>query len=210
MTSLARTERSELCDLLGEVGPEAPTLCEGWRAVDLAAHLAVRERRQDAAVGVVVKPLAARLDRIRRGYRDLPWPRLVELIRTGPPPWSAFAIPGLDAAANTIEYFVHHEDIRRAQPGWEPRELSDEQQETLWRRLRTMSRILLRGVPVGIALRRPDGAIWRAHGGTSYVTIAGLPSELVLYAFGRTDQARVELLGEERDVAELAGTRLGF
>lgn len=210
MTSLARTERSALCDLFTDVGPDAPTLCEGWRAADLAAHLAVRERRPDAAAGALIRPLAPRLERIQRGYADLPWARLVELVRTGPPPWSAFAIPAVDAAANTVEYFVHHEDVRRARPGWEPRELTDEQQETLWRRLRSMSRLLLHRAPVGVALRRPDGVIWRAHAGTSYVTLAGPPAELVLYAYGRGDHARVELLGEERDVARLAATRFGF
>lgn len=210
MTSPARTERSELCDVLTEVGPDAPTLCEGWRAADLTAHLVVRERRPDAAAGAVIKPLAPRLDRIQRGYADLPWARLVDLVRTGPPRWSPFAIPAVDGAANTVEYFVHHEDVRRAQPGWEPRELSTDQQETLWRRLRSTARLLLRRAPVGVALRRPDGAIWRAHAGSSYVTIAGQPAELVLYAYGRGDHARVELLGEERDVARLAATRFGF
>lgn len=210
MTSLARTERSALCDLFTEVGPDAPTLCEGWQAADLAAHLVVRERRPDAAAGMVIKPLAPRLDRIRRGYAGLPWARLVDLVRTGPPRWTPTAIPAVDTAVNTVEFFVHHEDVRRAQPGWAPRELSDEQQETLWRRLRSLSRLLLRGVPVGVALRRPDGAIWRARGGTSYVTLAGPPAELVLYAFGRGEHARVEVLGDERDVTKLAGTQLGF
>ena len=36
-------ERSELCDLFLAVGPEAPTLCDGWTTLDLAAHLVVRE-----------------------------------------------------------------------------------------------------------------------------------------------------------------------
>ncbi|MBO0892359.1 MAG: TIGR03085 family protein, partial [Acidothermales bacterium] len=185
MTSLARTERSELCDVLTEVGPDAPTLCEGWRAADLAAHLVIRERRPDAVAGELIKPLAPRQDRIQRGYAGLPWARLVDLVRTGPPRWSPLAIPAVDGAVNTVEYFVHHEDVRRAQPGWEPRELSAQQQETLWRRLRSMSRLLLRRAAVGVALRRPDGAIWRARGGGSYVTLAGPPAELVLYAFGR-------------------------
>ncbi|HEX6445945.1 MAG TPA: TIGR03085 family metal-binding protein [Streptosporangiales bacterium] len=210
MTGLARTERSALCDLFTEVGPDVPTLCEGWRAADLAAHLVVRERRPDAGVGALLKPLAPRLHRIQRGYADLPWARLVDLVRTGPPCWAPFGIPAVDRAANTVEFFVHHEDVRRAQPGWEPRALPEETQELLWRRLRSMSRLLLRGAPVGIALRRPDGAILRAHGGTSYVTLAGPPAELVLYAFGRGEHARVELLGDERDVARLAATRLGF
>lgn len=210
MTSLARTERSAMCDLFTEVGQDAPTLCEGWQAADLAAHLVVRERRPDVVAGYIAKPLANRSERIQQSYADLPWPRLVDVVRSGPPRWSLFGVPALDDRLNTVEFFVHHEDVRRAQPGWEPRDLAAEVQETLWRRLRTMSRLLLRKVPVGIALRRPDGTIWRAHGGSSYVTLAGPPAELVLYAYGRGDQARVELLGEERDVAKLRETKLGF
>ena len=50
---------------------------------------------------------------------------LVERVRNGPPRWSPMALPPLDRALNTLEYFVHHEDIRRAAPGWVPRELTD-------------------------------------------------------------------------------------
>jgi hypothetical protein len=32
-------ERQTLCDLLADLGPDAPTLCEGWTTLDLAAHL---------------------------------------------------------------------------------------------------------------------------------------------------------------------------
>jgi uncharacterized protein (TIGR03083 family) len=41
-TSLLRKERQALCDTLTELGPDAPTLCEGWTTADLAAHLMVR------------------------------------------------------------------------------------------------------------------------------------------------------------------------
>ena len=53
-TTLARAERHALCDLLIEVGPDAPTLCEGWSTFDLAAHLVVRERRPDRGPGLVI------------------------------------------------------------------------------------------------------------------------------------------------------------
>jgi uncharacterized protein (TIGR03085 family) len=51
---LAQLERSRLCDLFLEVGPDQPTLCEGWTTADLAAHLVIRERRPDAAPGILV------------------------------------------------------------------------------------------------------------------------------------------------------------
>ena len=35
---LAQRERTALADLLEELGPDAPTLCAGWSAIDLATH----------------------------------------------------------------------------------------------------------------------------------------------------------------------------
>src|SRR5229473_953479 len=84
--SYARDERTALCALLDETGPGAPTLCEGWRTADLAAHLVLRERRPDAALGILGGPLAGYTDRVRRGMTArTPYPLLVETIRTGPP-----------------------------------------------------------------------------------------------------------------------------
>lgn len=58
MTAFARSERLALCETLRAVGPDAPTLCEGWLTRDLAAHLVLRESRPDAAPGIVVSALA--------------------------------------------------------------------------------------------------------------------------------------------------------
>src|ERR1700735_4322129 len=55
---LAQQERATLCDLLVELGPDAPTLCEGWTTADMAAHLVVRERRPDSGTGLVWAPLS--------------------------------------------------------------------------------------------------------------------------------------------------------
>ncbi|MQA06881.1 MAG: TIGR03085 family protein [Streptosporangiales bacterium] len=210
MRSLARAERAALCDLLDQVGPDAPTLCDGWVTRDLAVHLAIRERRPDAALGMFVPPLSGHRDRVQEALGKRPWRALVQLLRGGPPVLSAFSPPPVDAALNAIEFFVHHEDVRRAQDGWQPRELPEQHTEELWRRMRTMSRLLLRKAPVGIALRRSGGVIWRAHQGSSYVTVAGPASELVLYAFGRTEHAQVKLLGDPADIEQFRATPLGF
>ena len=50
---LAQLERGRLCDLLLVVGPDHPTLCEGWTTADLAAHLVIRERKPLAGPGIV-------------------------------------------------------------------------------------------------------------------------------------------------------------
>ena len=49
----AQIERQELCDLFESVGPDHPTLCEGWSSADLAAHLVLRESSLKA-IGLVV------------------------------------------------------------------------------------------------------------------------------------------------------------
>lgn len=147
-TNYSRAERVALCDLLEQLGPDAPTLCEGWTTYDLAAHLVARERRPDSGPGLLFKPLAGWTEKVRQQQKDHPYPQLLHLIRSGPPPWSPFGmLPSIDAVANTVEFLVHHEDVRRAQPGWEPRDLEPAFEEVLWQRLRGAARLLFRGCP---------------------------------------------------------------
>jgi uncharacterized protein (TIGR03085 family) len=120
--SVAQRERAALVEILRAVGPDAPTLCEGWTTRDLVAHLVVRERRPDALPGLVFRPLASYTARVQnRLSTSTKWEDLVELFASGPPVLSLFKV--LDPLASIHEMFVHHEDVRRAQTGWEPREL---------------------------------------------------------------------------------------
>jgi uncharacterized protein (TIGR03085 family) len=154
--SFARDERAALCALLDETGPRAPTLCTGWQTLDLAAHLVLREHRPDAAAGVMGGPLAGHTGRVQRTLIDrTPYRQLVDEIRNGPPRLSVFAIPGMDERLNTVEYFVHHEDVRRGEDGWEPRDIGAGLTEHLWQRLRA-TRFIFRKAPVGIELVRDD------------------------------------------------------
>ena len=50
MTSLAKRERSALAQTLRTLGPDVPTLCQGWNSFDLLANLITRETRPDAAL----------------------------------------------------------------------------------------------------------------------------------------------------------------
>jgi uncharacterized protein (TIGR03085 family) len=207
--SYARDERLALCALLADLGPDQPTLCEGWRTADLAAHLVLRERRPDASAGIIGGPLAryTRLVQSRIAQRT-PYSELIELIRTGPPRFSPMGIPGADERINVVEFFVHHEDARRAQPAWEPREIEPELSDIFWRRL-GVARLLLRKAPVGVELVREgsqpaDGRVRiTAKARTPVVTVIGTPAELTLWAMGRTGAARVRLDGSDADVAAL-------
>jgi uncharacterized protein (TIGR03085 family) len=124
------------------------------------------------------------------------------------------ALPGMDERLNAVEYFVHHEDIRRAVPDWEPREISAGQSALLWQRLRA-ARFMLRKAPVGVELAR-DGPEDPEAGGQAYritaknatpaVTVIGSPAELTMWVMGRTGAARVRFDGTEVAVGKLTGT----
>jgi uncharacterized protein (TIGR03085 family) len=216
----SRDERSALCALLDETGPDAPTLCDGWTTLDLAAHLVLREHRPDAGAGVLGGPLAGYTARVQRRMAErVPYARLVESIREGPPRFSMFGIPGMDDRGNLVEYFVHHEDVRRAAPGWKPRDLDPGLAEQLWQRLRLrITRLILRKVPVGVELARDDVDADDAEGaqrqlritirnGTPVVTVIGNPAELTLWALGRTTAAQVRMEGADTPVRTLTDAR---
>ena len=199
-----------MADLLENAGPDAPTLCEGWQTRDLAAHLVVRERRLDAAGGILIKSLSARLARVQAEFSALPYEELLHLIRTGPPKRSLFGIPGADEAANTVEYFVHCEDVRRVGAEWQPRDLDRAFSEALWTRLTRMARLAGRRSPVGLIFRRPDGQAVVARKGTPVVTVDGEPGELLLFAMGRQATARVELAGDADAIARVRSAKFGI
>ncbi|MEU1016433.1 MULTISPECIES: TIGR03085 family metal-binding protein [unclassified Streptomyces] len=207
MSTHAKRERLLLADLLEAEGPEAPTLCEGWRTRDLAAHVVVRERRADAAGGLLIKQLAGRLERVQAEFAAKPYEELIQLIRTGPPRFSPFNLKQVDEASNAVEFYVHTEDVRRARPGWSPRDLDPVFSDALWSRLERTARLLGRKAPVGLVLRRPNGQTAVAHRGTPVVTATGEPSELLLFAYGRQDVADVSLDGDKNAIGALHETK---
>ncbi|MEV7237819.1 TIGR03085 family metal-binding protein [Streptomyces sp. NPDC051020] len=210
MSTHAKRERLLLADLLEAAGPEAATLCHGWTSRDLAAHVVVRERRPDAAAGLVLSPLKIRLERVQAEFAEKPYEELIQLIRTGPPRMSPFGLKQLDEAANTVEFYIHAEDVRRAQPDWSQRELDPVFADALWSRMEKAARLMGRKAPVGLVLRRPDGQTVVAHKGTPVVTVTGEPGELLLFASGRQDAARVEVEGDKEAVARLRTAELGM
>jgi uncharacterized protein (TIGR03085 family) len=207
--TLARAERAALSDRLDRTDPDQPTLCDGWTARDLLAHLLVRERQPWAAGGIVIPFLAPLTEQAMRGYGDTPWVDMVEQLRTGPPAWSPTRIGRIDEATNGVELFIHHEDVRRGLPGWEPRGADETRDGALWESLTRMGRLLYRRSQVGVVVCRPTGEQAVIRTGRGLVTIEGEPGEILLHASGR-DAARVELRGQPADVAALSGSSRGF
>jgi uncharacterized protein (TIGR03085 family) len=201
--SLARQERNTLCDLFVERGSEAPTLCEGWSTADLAAHLVVRERRPDSGPGLVWPPLAGYTDRVRRAVRDrTPWKKLVEKVRQGPP----LLLRAFDGPMNTVEFFIHVEDVRRAQDGWELRPISPELADALWERVGPGG--MAKKVPATIVVTSP-GRADKESGTGPRLTLAGDPGELTMFGAGRQGAANVEIEGDAELAAQLRGASLG-
>ncbi|MET8872573.1 TIGR03085 family metal-binding protein [Nocardia sp. NPDC004604] len=202
--NMAQRERRALVDTMSAVGPDASTLCGEWTVRDLAAHLVVRERRPDASPGIMLKPLAGYLESVQTKAARRPFPELLEDVRTGPPWWSP--LKPVDAVANLTEMFVHHEDVRRAAPGWEPRALPAADEAKLWAALRRMGKMAYRKSPVTVELATPDGknAVVHTKSGTAKVTLTGKPSELLLHAFGR-DAVCVEATGDPEAVRTVLG-----
>jgi uncharacterized protein (TIGR03085 family) len=205
--SLAKSERASLCDLLVAVGPDAPTLCEGWTTLDLAAHLVVRERRIDSGPGLVVPALAGWTNRVRTQAKSRGLERLIEQIRSGPPKFSPMRL--VDESVNGMEYFIHHEDVRRAQAGWEPRDLPSDLEAELWKRVASSAKLAMRRAPVGVVLERPDGISVVARSAEPSVEVVGRPAEVAMFSSGRQSAARVELRGDPAAVEQIRSARLG-
>lgn len=199
-------ERTELAQALTDAGPHAPTLCEGWEARHLAAHVLLREGSLVVPAGLAVPALAARAENAieqladagstEGGFRDL-----VTRVATPPPAWHPMSWAG--DGANLVEFFVHTEDVRRGGGDVEPRELEPEREDALWSHLVRAGRLSYRRVRAGLVLVRPDGVravVKRPSRGHGTVVVRGGVGELLLHAFGRGAAAHVTLEGAASDV----------
>jgi uncharacterized protein (TIGR03085 family) len=208
VTDYARRERRLLADLLQAAGPDAPTLCTGWNTRDLAAHLVVRERRPDASAANLIRSLSGHSEHVRLAMAARPYPEVVQLVRT-PPWWSPVSNPLADELFNGVEFFIHHEDVRRAGTSWEPRTLDAGQTNALWRTVRFTARIGLRRLGIPVLVRAP-GIGELTIGESPRVTLTGDPGELAMFASGRQRAARVEVDGPAAEADRLRTARLGI
>jgi uncharacterized protein (TIGR03085 family) len=130
----------------------------------------------------------------------------------GGPPWGPMRLPMI-VRADLSEWFVHHEDVRRAN-GRRPRADLADVDESLWALLRTGGRFMARRIRgVGLELRRTDGDgdgdSITLRTGEPLVRMVGRPSEMTLFLTGRADHAEVELVGDAEAVAAVRSTPLG-
>ncbi len=206
--SVARRERAALVATMRETGPDAPTLCEGWSTRDLAAHLVVRERRLDAAPGILVPALAGYTAKVQEQVTAAnDWAELIDKLASGPPLYSPFIV--LDPLVNVAEMFIHHEDVRRAGNNWEPRVLDEQTTTALTRQVSQFARMTLSKSPARVTLATPDGKVLATAGRGPEVTVTGGPGELLLFSAGR-EPAQVKFSGDDDAVTTLRAARRGL
>jgi uncharacterized protein (TIGR03085 family) len=194
MPGWAAAERRALADALTQVGPDAPTLCEGWTAADLVAHVYVREHRPDATPGVLpLGPLSSYTERVMQSaLRVHGFAALVDAIRT-PPPW--LRVERIDDAVNTVEMFVHTEDVRRAN-AMPARAHGAAFEAAIWRRLSRQARVSFRRVEAAVTIEPTTAQPVTVGKGGAEVTVRGKPSELLLLAYNRKEHADVTITGD--------------
>jgi uncharacterized protein (TIGR03085 family) len=224
MAHFAADERRALAKTLRSADANSPTLCGDWTVAQLTAHVVLRER---SVVELLGRLPNKRLQRVaQREIDDFvarePYDRLVDAVDAGPS-WTdlagpipvawAWSVPIVREQANLLEYLVHHEDVRRAAPGWQPRDLPADVQSAVWKRLPNLTRLTMRSLSLGVELVSPahgELRTSRARRAGVAVRVTGEPVELALFAFGRHAVAVVDYDGKPDDVATIRGAKLGI
>ncbi|MCU7730090.1 TIGR03085 family metal-binding protein [Actinoplanes sp. KI2] len=204
-------ERLDLCDLLDELGPYAPTLLAPWTTRDIAAHLILRDHDPLAAPGLVLPGGWRRFAERRQdvlAQRD--FTGLVATLREGPPP-GFFRIGWVRRLASLNEFFVHHEDVRRANDR-SPRTHGTAMDEALWRNVTRSAWFLarrLRGAGLELQWAGTTHTV-RARRGEPTARLAGPPGELLLHLFGRPNAAHVDIQGTGAAISAVRRARFGM
>lgn len=204
-------ERVRLGELLAELGPDAPTLLAPWTTRDIAAHLVLRERDPLAGPGLVLPGAWGRVaERRRQALARSDYPTLIATLRAGPPP-GFFRLGWVRRVPNLNEFFVHHEDVRRAN-GRGPRRNEPAMDEALWHNVKTAPWWLARRLRgAGLELHWAGTAkTVRARRGEPVARVSGTPGELLLYLFGRQPAATVEVTGPGTAVEAVRRTHFGM
>lgn len=201
MTRWDLVERQHLVTTLAAADPLAPTLCEGWQARHLAAHLYLRRHQPWRTFQQGEDSVFAEL--AEHATNPVAYQDLVRRFAAPPPPVSLMALSDgpLGPVTNTTEYVIHHEDIRRGAGPVPARTLPAEHADALFDAVVQFSRLALRGLEVGVVLAVPGGRRRVVKRAADSVAVIGTPVELALVTSGRVRAADVEILGSDEAVA---------
>jgi uncharacterized protein (TIGR03085 family) len=140
----------------------------------------MRERKPWAGTAKMIPGLSTLPGRVSASLASRDLASLVEQLASVPLPLSV-----VDPAFNGMEMFVHHEDIRRAQPSWTVRDMSAGDERALWLSARMLGLMQARrvGVPLVIESGTRRAVLVR---GADPVVVSGPVSEIVMFLSGRT------------------------
>ncbi len=211
MSDPVEDERRDLVATFSELGPDHPTLCDGWDTRLLLAHLVRRERSVTEAAARLPVPALVRLgERSLESYaQGRNYAALLRTFGAGSPRWSPISYNPLKQLVNLLEYVVHHEDARRGEGTPTPRVLPADREKDVFDRLRGFAKVTMRSVPVTTQLISTTGGSITVGSGEIAVRVTGAPVELALVAFGRQRAALVDYSGSEADIAAVSGAALG-
>lgn len=218
MIRLADSERNAFCDLAASLGPDAPTLCTGWTCHDLGAHLWAREARPVAAIGLVTPHLRSiHQQAIDQAKQRFSFDELIQRLRRRRDVALPFRSPLADEKLNTLEFFVHHEDLRRGAQDLGPRVVSPALDAALWARVPTAAAIAarkLRRAKPGVVVRRMVNGFateeaWVLTTGSDPAVMTAEAGEAILWLFGRGEHAVTQWDGPSASVRTITTLRLG-
>ncbi|GAA1137526.1 TIGR03085 family metal-binding protein [Nesterenkonia lutea] len=176
---------------------DAPTLCEGWAAEDLALHIVIRDSRPDLLVGPNLPLVGDWANNALQNLRNAGYTALVKRAEAGPPIFFPQNFPPLNDMMNTAEFYIHTEDVLRAQPDFDPqnpRPISEKLRNRLWKQGALMFPMAARGAKQRITFASPGyGTTTSGPASAPQRRITGAPEELLLWAFGREEKAQVEI-----------------
>lgn len=189
-------ELEALLETLRSTDPEAPTLCEGWQARHLAAHLFLR--RHQPWQSFRQQPDSRFAELAEQAADPAVYATVIDDFAKPPASLSLQALPDgpLGMQTNFVEYVIHHEDLRRGAGPVPPRRLPAPFSDALFERIGLLARAGLRSVDVGVVLVVPGGRRRVVRKSPDAVAVVGAPVELALVASGRRRAADVEILGE--------------
>lgn len=197
MTSTAFEQRRALATALRSVSADAPTLCEGWAAEDLALHIVIRDSRPDLMIGPGLPVVGDRASKALQNLRSTGYESLVERAQAGPPSYFPQNFPPLNDLMNTAEFYIHTEDVLRAQPDFDPkhpRSISEKLRRRLWKQGAMIFPMAARSAKQHITFVSPGyGSTTAGPSSAPERTITGAPEELLLWAFGRKEKAQVSI-----------------
>ncbi|HEX4904928.1 MAG TPA: maleylpyruvate isomerase family mycothiol-dependent enzyme [Acidimicrobiales bacterium] len=213
---LRARERAELVATLRAMGPDAPTLCAGWTAADIAAHLAISEQAKGVPLFVfngirllvparltrrVIDGAQATGDRLNARMLARGWDAVLARLAAGPPRLYRY---GSLAQLRTVEEWIHHEDVRRAS-GLPSRAMTSPFEAALWRAGTTIARFPeFRLGREGLELDAGSGRrLLVGDGAPARVRVTGPPGELLLYLAGRGSAAQVSVSGDDDDIRSI-------